>query len=121
MTTGVYEIRAYGAWKRDGKPRLIRILNGSVVEGDPRDFDDAAAKAYVGFFEANRRCVSIVAAIAKDEAVVLASLWTSWDAVVSATAGDLRQLLPIRMPGYAVAGSAVHYEVIATDPEQAVS
>lgn len=112
MTTRTFEVKAFGSWKRESKPVLIRIFTGTVVEGDPGAFDDAAAATYVSMFESNPRCAGIVAAIGDDGVVVLASLWTNWDAVVTATAGDLRQVLPLRLPGYEVAGNAVHYEVI---------
>jgi hypothetical protein len=111
----LYSCRAYGAWRRDVDPCLIRIFRGRVVEGDPDAFDTRAASLYLTHFQANTHCVSIAAAVRAGREVVLATLWTDWDAIVSSTGGDVGQVLPIRMPGWAVAGRAVHYEIVAAE------
>ena len=75
-------------------------------------FDSRSAELYLANFEANPSCVAIAGGIRGTD-VMLATLWTDWDAIVTATGGDLSQVLPIQLPGWAVAGSAVHYEVLA--------
>jgi hypothetical protein len=111
----VYDCRVYGAWKRDKEPCLIRIFRGTVSEGDPAAFGGPVLANYLAMFEANPSCVSIVAGVREDRDVVLATLWTDWDAIVTATRGDIRQVLPLRLPGWAVEGSALHYEIVAAE------
>jgi hypothetical protein len=113
--TEVYSCRAYGAWKRDQEPCVVRLFRGGVVEGDPDAFDSRAAQTYLANFECNPRCASIAAGVRDGGEVLLATLWTSWDAIVTATGGDLRRVLPIRLPGWAVVGTAVHYEIVAAE------
>jgi hypothetical protein len=113
--TEIYTCRAYGAWPRDEEPSLIRIFRGQVVEGDPDAFDAHAASLYLANFAGNSHCVSVAAAVRSSRDVVLATLWTDWDAIVSSTGGDIGQVLPISLPGWAVAGSAVHYEIVAAE------
>lgn len=110
--TETYRCRAHGAWERTRRPAVVRLFRGSVVEGDPDRFDSRSAELYLANFEANASCVAIAAGV-RGKDVMLATLWTDWDAIVTATDGDLRQVLPIRLPGWAVAGGAVHYEVVA--------
>ncbi len=112
--TEAYRCRAHGAWDRTRRPSVVRLFRGTVVEGDPDRFDSRSAELYLANFEANPSCVSIAAGVRGTD-VMLATLWTDWDAIVTATDGDLSQVLPIRLPGWVVAGSAVHYEVLAAE------
>ncbi len=116
MRTEVYACRALGTWKREDAPQLMRLFRGELVAGDPNAFVDGTAARYLGNFERNSRCVSIAVGLSKDRQVILATLWTSWDAVVTATGGDLRQILPIQLPPYELVGNAVHYELVAAEP-----
>jgi hypothetical protein len=113
MQLEIYACRAYGAWKRSAEPMLLRVFRGSVVEGEQVVFDDAAAASYLRNFSDDVSCASAVAGVRNGTEVLLASLWTDWDAVVRATAGDVRQILPFRLPPWAVSGSAAHYEILA--------
>lgn len=114
ITPEVYLCRAWGHWPRADQPLLLRVFRGSLVEGNAADFNAAAMAQYVANFERNPRCAAIVAGIDAAARIVLATLWTSWDAIVTATGGDLRQVLPVTLPGWSVGGSAVHYELIAS-------
>lgn len=112
-TVELYGCRAFRVWRRDAVPCLLRIFRGALVEGDPDAFDEGAGAEYVGNFERNPSCVSIAAATGGDRRVALATLWTSWDAVAIATHGELSRVLSVRLPRFAVDGSAVHYELVA--------
>ena len=116
MRTEVYGCRALGTWHREDAPVLMRLFRGRLTAGEPDEFGDVAAAIYLANFERNPRCVSIAAGLRAEGQVILATLWTSWDAVVSATGGDIRQMLPIQMPPYELVGSAVHYELVAAQP-----
>jgi hypothetical protein len=113
----VYHCRAWGNWPRPDQPVLLRIFRGSLAEGSrsAAEFDTAAMHQYVSNFERNPRCAAIVAGIDAAATVVLVTLWTSWDAIVTATGGDLRQVLPVTLPGWSIGGSAVHYELIVAE------
>lgn len=116
MSTEVYACAAYGAWKRDRDPCVLRIFRGGLIEGDPTEFDAATAAAYVALFESNPSCVAIAGGI-RSGGIALATLWTSWDSIVAATKGELREVLPVYLPGWAVTGTAVHYEIVTAEGE----
>ncbi len=119
----VLTCRAWGSWPRAEQPVLLRIFRG-ILGADsrgPEDFDLAAMSRYVSNFERIPRCTAIVAGIDAAGTVVLVTLWTSWDAIVTATGGDLRQVLPITLPGWSIEGSAVHYELILAETRWATS
>lgn len=113
LETEEYSCRAYGAWQRQIEPCLVRLFRGQVVEGDPEAFNSSAAALYLASFESNPRCCSIAAAVRSERDVVIATLWTDWDAIASATEDAVGQVRRIRLPGWGVAGSAVHYELLA--------
>ncbi len=117
VTTGrasqLFSCRAFGRWERDAEPCLLRIFRGGLIEGEVAAFDPSAAAEYLANFERNPRCASIVAAVREGGVIVLVTLWTNWDAVVSATGGDMRQVLPVKLAGFEVAGSAIHYEAVS--------
>jgi hypothetical protein len=115
MTAEVYSCRAWGSWPRDEQPLLLRILRGKLVEGDAASFDLEAMMRYLANFERNPRCSGILAGIDRAGTVALVTLWTNWDAIVTATGGDLRQVLPVRLPGWTLGGTAVHYEVVVAE------
>ncbi len=107
----IYACRAFGTWTRDRDAALLRIFRGGLTEGDPDELSDTTATAYVAMFERDYSCCAIAAGI-RPGGIVLITLWTNWESVVSATGGDLRQVLPVRMKAFAVTGSAVHYKLI---------
>jgi hypothetical protein len=111
----VHPWRVYGAWNREMPPAVLRILRGRVVEGDARAFDDEARRQYRSVFEDSPECNAVAAGLDEDGIVVSASLWTSWDAIARATGGYLALVLPYTRPGWAVEGSAVHYELVIAD------
>lgn len=115
VATDVYTCRAYGAWRRDAPPCLVRIFRGRLTAGDPAHFDARRMAELLRLVEPNPRCASIAVGIDAAGAVVLASLWTTWDAVLGASGRDLRRVLPLRLPGFDIDGAAVHYELVAAE------
>lgn len=118
MVTEIYPCPAYGAWKREENPRLLRILRGHLVEGDPASLDAGTATRYLAGFEANPSCSAIAAGLLPTGHAVVATLWTSWDALLTETGGDFAPAQPVFMPGWSLSGTAAHYELVASNRRQ---
>jgi hypothetical protein len=91
---------------------VLRLFRGSVRPGELETYIEESHAGTIADTEAGRGPNSIYLAPVGADRFVTLSLWPSWDAIETATGGDVHRPIVTKDPRRIVDMAVVHYEVI---------
>jgi hypothetical protein len=103
-------------YRAGAEPRVLRVVEGSVHDGE---FDRYVAEAEAGTRDdaaAGRGPVTLYLARSGTNDFVTLSTWIEWDDVQDSTGGDIRRPQATRHAERLVAWSASHFEIVGPEP-----
>jgi len=98
------------------EPRLLRVVEGSVREGEFASYVEEAGAGTREDNAAGRGPVALYLARAGTNDFVTLSTWTEWDDVQDATGSDIRRPQATRHAQRLAAWSASHFEIVGREP-----
>lgn len=101
------------------EPQVLRIFRGAVREGELNAYVDEARAGTIADIEAGHGPHALYLGVDPPTEFVTVSLWDDWDAIESATGGDIRRPVATRHADRLTRGTAQHYEVV-TDISAAI-
>jgi heme-degrading monooxygenase HmoA len=118
-TDQVLEVHALAFAIRFAPPSaatILRVFRGSVRPGELEPYIEESRAGTIADTEAGRGPNAIYLAPVEADRFVTVSLWRSWDAIETATGGDVHRPIVTKDPRRIIGMDVVHYEVI---PENA--
>jgi heme-degrading monooxygenase HmoA len=101
------------------EPQVLRIFRGAVRDGELNAYVDEARAGTIADIEAGHGPHALYLGVVPPTEFVTVSLWDDWDAIESATGGDVRRPVATRHADRLTRGTAQHYEVV-TDISAAI-
>jgi heme-degrading monooxygenase HmoA len=114
-TDQALEVHALAFGVRFGTPSaatVLRFFRGRVRRGELEPYIEESLAGTIADTEAGRGPNAIYLAPAGSDRFVTLSLWRSWDAIETATGGDVHRPIVTKDPRRIVEMDVVHYEVI---------
>jgi len=103
-------------YQAEAEPRLLRVVEGSVRDGEFDRYVEQAEAGTQADAAAGRGPVALYLARTGTNDFVTLSTWTEWDDVQDATGGDIRRPQATRHAERLVAWSASHFEIVGLEP-----
>jgi len=95
---------------------ILRLFHGGVRPGELSAYVEEARAGTIADDEAGRGPNAIYLAPIEPDRFVTMSLWPSWDAVQTATGGDVHRPIVTKDPRRITDMDVIHYEVIPGEP-----
>jgi heme-degrading monooxygenase HmoA len=114
-TDQVLEVHQLAFAIRFGPPSaatVLRLFRGTVRPGELEPYIEEAHAGTIADTEAGRGPNAIYLAPVDADRFVTLSLWPSWDAIETATGGDVHRPIVTKDPRRIVDMAVIHYEVI---------
>jgi len=105
-----------GLYQAGAEPRVLRVVEGSVRDGEFDRYVEEAEAGTRADAAAGRGPVTLYLARAGTNDFVTLSTWTEWDDVQDATGGDIRRPQATRHSERLAAWSASHFEIVGLEP-----
>jgi hypothetical protein len=102
------------------EPQVLRIFRGAVRDGELDAYIGEARAGTIADIEAGHGPHALYLAVDPPTTFLTVSLWDDWDAIESATGGDIRRPVATRHADRLTRGTAQHYEVV-TDISAAIA
>jgi hypothetical protein len=102
------------------EPQVLRIFRGVVRDGELNAYVDEARAGTIADIESGHGPHALYLAVDPPASFVTVSLWGDWQAIESATGGDIRRPIATRHADRLSRGTAQHYEVV-TDISAAIA
>lgn len=93
-------------------PTILRLFRGGVRPGELDPYVDEAHAGTLADSDAGRGPKAIYLAPVPPDRFITMSLWPSWEALQTATGGDVHRPIVTRDPRRIVDMDVIHYEVI---------
>ncbi len=91
---------------------ILRVFRGSVRPGELEPYIEESRAGTIADTEAGRGPNAIYLAPVEADRFVTVSLWRSWDAIETATGGDVHRPIVTKDPRRIIGMDVIHYEVI---------
>ena len=92
---------------------VLRLFRGHVRPGELEPYIEESRAGTIADTEAGRGPNAIYLARVEADRFVTLSLWRNWDAIETATGGDVHRPIVTKDPRRIIEMDVVHYEVIA--------
>jgi heme-degrading monooxygenase HmoA len=108
----VLEIRIDLPFATDQPPALLRMFRGEVKPGELESYIAEARAGTLADAEAGRGPVTLYLAADPPDRFVTVSLWPSWEAIATATGGDIHRPTITKDSSRLVTTEVAHYELV---------
>ena len=106
------DLRVLLSFEGSEPPALLRFFRGEVRPGELDAYVDETRAGTLADAEAGRGPCMLYLAIDPPDRFVTLSLWPSWQAIETATGGDIRRPLTTKDTSRLIGMDIAHYEVV---------